>query len=228
MADFQAQSDDFLNWFQSQPGSTFHSSLSITDLRSRNAGRGIIATEAIPADTELFSIPRSSIISVADSRLSKLLPQIFTTLKDSEAADGDDIVIPDPWLDLVLVMMYEYLQGDSSKWKPYFDVLPNVFDTLMFWSQSELDELQASAVKDKIGKASADEMFSTKVLPVIKEHSKVFYPAEAMELSDEDLMTVAHRMGSLVSSTLLLFHLTCAKMRSRSWHTHSTWSPTTP
>lgn len=199
MADFQAQSDAFLSWFQSQPGSTFHSSLSITDLRSRNAGRGIIATAPIPADTELFSIPRSSIISVADSQLSKLLPQIFTTLQPPDL-DSDEIVNPDPWLDLVLVLMYEYLQGDSSKWKPYFDVLPNVFDTLMFWSQAELDELQASAVKDKIGKESANEMFSTKVLPVIKEHSDVFYPKDAMELSDEDLMTLAHRMGSLVSS----------------------------
>jgi len=202
MADFQSSSEVFLNWFRSEAGGSFHSSLAITDLRSRNAGRGIIATAPIPADTELFTIPRRSIISVENSSLSKKLPQIFTTLKDAAAEDNahdeDEISLPDPWFDLILVMIYEYLQGTCSPWKPYFEVLPSTFNTLMFWSEAELSELQASAVKDKIGRESAEEMFATKILPTIKQHSDVFYPANTPHLSDQDLITLSHRMGSMI------------------------------
>ncbi|THW59220.1 SET domain-containing protein RMS1 [Aureobasidium pullulans] len=208
MADFQAKSDVFLNWFKSQSGATYDSRLQLTDLRDRGAGRGIIATSDIPAETDLFIIPRKSVISVENSELSKKLPRIFTGLKNLDAdgddgmADGDDeeesLSMPDPWLDLIMVMVYEYLQGDNSAWKTYFEVLPNSFDTLMFWGQSELNELQASAVKDKVGKESADEMFETKVLPVVKAHEDVFYSAGAQKLSDEQIVELAHRMGSII------------------------------
>lgn len=36
----------------------------------------------------------------------------------------------------------------------------------MFWSDSELSELQASSVVGKIGKASAEEMFSKHISPL--------------------------------------------------------------
>lgn len=201
MANFEGQSENFLSWFCSQPGATFHPNLKLVDLRSRNAGRGIIATSPISPGTELFVVPRKSIISIENSALSKKLPQIFTTLKDqahSNDIDEDEIELPDPWLDLILVMIYEYLQGSASEWKPYFDVLPSSFDTLMFWNDAELSELQASTVRSKIGKTSADEMFTTKVLPTIHAHSEVFYPANSARLSDNDLITLAHKMGSTI------------------------------
>lgn len=213
MADFQAQTNTFLNWFKSQEGATFDSRLQLTDLRERGAGRGIIATADIPAETDLFTIPRKSIISVENSELSKKLPKIFTSLKgvqadgdDVDMADGDDagdndeetLNMPDPWLDLIMVMVFEYLQGKKSVWKSYFEVLPHNFDTLMFWSEGELGELQASAVKDKIGKESADEMFKTKVLPVVKAHEDIFYPDGTQRLADEQVIELAHRMGSII------------------------------
>lgn len=203
MADFRKSSEDFLNWFQSQPGALFHSAIQLTDLREKGEGRGIIATSDIPAETELFSIPRQNVINVENSDLSKKLPKIFSTLtpEDDEAKDGadnEDIEMPNPWLDLILVMIYEYFQGDASAWKPYFDVLPHNFDTLMFWTDDELNDLQASAVKDHVGKESADEMFQSKILPIIKEHQDVFYPRGAAKLNDEELVKLAHRMGSII------------------------------
>lgn len=65
-------------------------------------------------------------------------------------------------------MIYEHLQGPRSKWKPYFDVLPETFDTLMFWSNAELSELQGSAVLQKIGKIEADKTFRKEILPRIQ------------------------------------------------------------
>lgn len=39
--DFDRQTEDFLRWFGSLPGSTFHADIAIRDLRGRGAGRGI-------------------------------------------------------------------------------------------------------------------------------------------------------------------------------------------
>lgn len=216
MADFDSKSQTFLSWFKSQPGATFDPRITLTDLRAQHAGRGIIANADIPAETELFNIPRRSVLSIENSDISKKLPQIFSTLRllqegkqsgnaeESKDAENDDdeeapelVEMPDPWLDLILVLIYEFLQGDKSLWKPYFDVLPAEFNTLMFWSEDELSELQASAVKDRIGKESADEMFATKILPVVREHAEVFYGGNE-RLSDEEVVKLAHRMGSVI------------------------------
>ncbi len=79
---------------------------------------------------------------------------VMTVWPMMEMTMRENLNMPDPWLDLI----YEghgvqYLpRQENSAWKTYFKVLPHTFDTLMFWSQSELNELQASAVKDKVGK----------------------------------------------------------------------------
>ncbi|KAI1860047.1 uncharacterized protein JN550_011731 [Neoarthrinium moseri] len=202
---FDARTASFLNWFRALPGATFHPSIQIQDLRPRSAGRGIVATADIPEDTVLFTIPRNAIINSLTSDLAKRIPQIFedstTGLEDADNEadeDGDASGPPDSWVSLILVMIYEFLQGDQSRWKPYFDVLPEQFDTLMFWSEPELHELQASAITSKIGKDEADNMFRAKVLPAIEEHANVFYPPGAQRLSEDQLMTLAHRMGSTI------------------------------
>lgn len=94
--------------------------------------------------------------------------------------------------------MYEYLQGDASRWKPYLDVLPSTFDTPMFWSPADLSELQASALVAKVGKEEADRMIQTKILSVIRAHEHVFFPAGRQRLDDAQLLELAHRMGSTI------------------------------
>ncbi|KAI1505789.1 SET domain-containing protein [Biscogniauxia marginata] len=201
---FNAKSASFLDWFKSWPGATFHPDIRIQDLRSRGAGRGIVAVADIPEDTVLFQIPRAAIISTETSDLAKRILQLFATTgleDDDNEADEDGSETsgpPDNWVSLILVMIYEYLQGDRSRWKPYFDVLPNEFETLMWWSDQELDQLQASSIVAKIGKEEADGMFRTKVLPVIEENASIFYPEGCEQLSVDQLMQLAHRMGSTI------------------------------
>lgn len=101
-------------------------------------------------------------------------------------------------MSLILVMIYEFMQGDNSKWKPYFDIMPESFDTLMFWPRTELGGLQASAISAKIGKDEADNMFRAKVLPVVEEHAHIFYPEGSKRMNEEELLNLAHRMGSTV------------------------------
>lgn len=209
MSDFDKLSSYFLSGFKAQPGASFHSDLSITDLRSRNAGRGIIATADIPADTDLFVIPRDYGISVETSELRQKLPSLFATEDDNEdemVEDAEDAMteLPKPWLDLILVLLYEYFHREdhassrSTRWKAYWDVLPEDFNTLMFWSENEMSALQASASRGKVGKDTADRMFRRKILPVVTRHEDVFYPEDAQRLGEKDLLILAHRMGSLI------------------------------
>ncbi|RYP78009.1 hypothetical protein DL769_003281 [Monosporascus sp. CRB-8-3] len=196
-SNFAAQSRAFLDWFKAWPGTTFHDNIKIEDL---------LATADIPEDTVLFTIPRKVIISVESSDLSKRIPEVFenstTALEDTDnEADeegGETSVTPDSWVSLILVMIYEHLQGEKSPWKPYLDVLPRMFDTPMFWSENELSELQASAITSKIGKDEAENMFRAKILPVIQSHAGAFYPEGAARLGEDDLIELCHRMGSTI------------------------------
>ncbi|GKT79564.1 SET domain-containing protein [Colletotrichum tofieldiae] len=213
--EFQTASQKFLSWFKSLQGATFHDDIQIVDLRGQNAGRGIgeiyppssytiqcnadecpVATKEIAPETVLFSIPRRAIINIETSELPRKIPQVFT------GNDGDDEDMEneplDSWGSLILVMIYEYLQGDASPWKPYFEVLPEKFDTLMFWESSDLEYLNGSAVLSKIGKDEADEMFRSRILSVISANSTIFFPQGVSPPGETELLQLAHRMGSII------------------------------
>lgn len=146
-------------------------------------------------DTTLFTIPRKGIISIQTSDLPAIIPAVFDL--DAAPVDGEnDVPQQDSWGSLILVMIYEFLRGEQSLWKPYFDALPETFDTPMFWSDAELSELQASAVRAKVGKTEAEDMFRANIIPIIRQHSGLFVSSE--ENSDEELINLAHRMGSTI------------------------------
>jgi N-lysine methyltransferase SETD6 len=62
-------------------------------------------------------------------------------------------------------------------------VLPRQLDSLVFWSDAELAELQASTVVNKIGKAGAEDMFSKHIVPL------------GLEGCDGDM---CHRVASII------------------------------
>ncbi|KAJ6440077.1 SET domain protein [Purpureocillium lavendulum] len=188
---FDERTGGFLEWFKSLPGAQFSSSIKIVDLRSRNAGRGIVATQDIPADATLFTIPRKAIISAETSGLRERIPRLFES-----HGDEDNEQQLDSWTALILILVYEHFQGVASPWKPYLDVLPETFDTPMFWTDAELDELQASAMRSKIGRADAETMFRDKLLPAVRMNPDVFPGSQG--LNDDDLIALAHRMGSTI------------------------------
>lgn len=158
----------------------------------------IVATADIEADTVLFTIPRSRIISTATAELVSQIPSVFADSAGDEELDSGSA--HDSWTSLILVMIYEYLRGDGSPWKPYLDILPTCFDTPMFWTEAELDELQATSVASMIGRDEADKMITTKILPVIRAHSGVFFGPGCRwaSLSDSELTCLAHQMGSTI------------------------------
>lgn len=151
-----------------------------------------VATEDIAPETTLFTIPRKGIINIETSELPKKLPDVFNLNKVTE----DDEPSMDSWSSLILVMIYEHLRGNKSTWKPYFEVLPTVFDTPMFWSEGELEELQASHMRGRIGKESAQKMFQKTLLPVIRQNPSLFEASASR--TDDELVELAHRMGSTI------------------------------
>jgi SET domain-containing protein 6 len=222
MADFDGASQTFLAWLQ-QSGAEISPKIKLEDLRNAQAGRGVgkwpssghkhcatpltfllfqtlslhsqltsvVATQDIAEHEVLFRIPRTAILSVENSILSTEIPAATFEMLG-------------PWLSLILVMLYEYTNGDASNWAPYFFVLPTEFNTLMFWSADELAELQASAVVNKIGKEGANEVFMEHLLPVIKEFADIFFAGDerakqrAEEMRDERNVALMHKMGSLI------------------------------
>ncbi|KAL5114483.1 Ribosomal lysine N-methyltransferase 4 [Pleosporales sp. CAS-2024a] len=195
MDDFQAATDRFLAWFKSMGGEFREDLLEIRDLRATEAGRGIVAIKDIPEDTTLFSIPRSAIINIETSEVVGKLPKVFAMTDD----DNEDWEPLDSWGSLILIMLYEYLQGDASKWKPYFDVLPQKFDTPIFWTADELKELKGTCLTpEKIGKQEIDEALRSRLLPIVAENSSIFYPEHVTQLSEDELLTLAHRIGGTI------------------------------
>ena len=154
----------------------------------------VVATADIEPDTVLFTIPRSLIICPETSGLVSKLPGLFAV---GEAGEGSS---QDRWSSLILVMIYEYLRGTDSVWKPYMDVLPATFDTPMFWSEEELKDLRPTAIASRIGRAEADEMIASKIIPVVRGHEDVFFLDEGsrQEVTDSRLAELAHRMGSTI------------------------------
>ena len=147
----------------------------------------LVAVEAIGDDEELFNISTKDVLSVENSFLNDSHPEIFQRL--------------DSWNSLILTMIYEDGQGQESEWWPYLSILPTRFDTLIYWSSSELAELQGSAVLDKIGKEAAEHSFVKILLPIVQKHYKQFGAhAEHFHGSNatQALIDLAHRMATLI------------------------------
>lgn len=141
----------------------------------------------IEEDEELFRINHTDLLTVQNSTLSKRIPDVFGKL--------------DSWMSLILVIIYEVGQEENSQWWPYLQILPEDFDTLMYWSSLELAELQGSSVVAKIGKDDANRSFVDSLLPLVQDYNSLFgkFASVFDSLSGEEaLLEVAHRVATLI------------------------------
>ena len=141
----------------------------------------------IEENEELFSIRHSDVLAVWNSSLHEQIPAEIESM--------------DQWMSLILTMVYEDSQRETSKWWQYLNILPKDFDTLMYWSPAEIAELQACSVTQKIGKDDADTAFTQYLLPVVKDHAGLFgdyTSAFQGPNAKEALLSIAHRMGTLI------------------------------
>lgn len=200
----------FFSWLRSS-GASIAESVGLASFDAEGMGRGAVALQDIPvssidhyshprlltassaqADTLLFSLPRSILLNISNSALPSLLPDGEFASLVSDAGG---------WTPLILCMMYESLRpAGTSPWSTYFDLLPppGAFDSLMFWSDDELNELKGSLVLSKIGRDEAEEEYRDKLLPFVEKHESV--------------------LGSKDGYTLERFHWCGSLILSRSFH----------
>ncbi|PCH36002.1 SET domain-containing protein [Wolfiporia cocos MD-104 SS10] len=177
--------EELLRWFQSQNGTIDGSSMGITEFP--NSGRGAIALVDIPGEHTLFTIPRELTLSTRTSSLpARIGRQAWKEL-------GLEV----GWVGLILCMMWEEAQGSTSRWFSYLASLPSNFDTPMFWSEDELDELKGTAVIDKIGKSDAERDYNEKLLPAVKSRPELFLPEHIPQYYS---LARYHIMGSRILS----------------------------
>ncbi|KAF7875037.1 hypothetical protein EAF04_002209 [Stromatinia cepivora] len=153
--DFQARTATFSSWLK-EMGIRTNPKMALVDLRQEGRGRGVVATEDIDDDEIIFSIPRNAVLNAQNVNPLPISRRFFEKMPS--------------WLALTSILMAE-AQIDNSKWAPYLAVLPERLDSLVFWSDSELAELQASAVVKKIGKKDAEDMFKSYIAPQGLKHS---------------------------------------------------------
>ncbi|OBZ70756.1 N-lysine methyltransferase setd6 [Grifola frondosa] len=175
---------DFISWFHSQNGVVDTTSVGLTYFPGH--GRGAIALQDIPEGHTLFSIPRQLTLSTRTSALPRLLGEKCWT----------QFGLGNGWVGLILCMMWEESRGSTSPWYGYLACLPTTFDTPMFWSEEELQELQGTAVVEKIGKKEAEQDYYEKLIPAIQSRPDLF-PANSSQYYSLERY---HLMGSRILS----------------------------
>jgi SET domain-containing protein 6 len=157
------------------------------------ANQGSVATDDIEEDEELFSIPYDAVICQANISWPVDNPNLRAEVESLE-----------PFFGLVVSLMFEHAKGSASRWHRYFAILPTQFDTLMYWSESELKELEGSAVLKKINREAADRTFLEVLMPMVARNSTWFAEAgrwadtSNREYSQEKFIALAHRMANLI------------------------------
>ncbi|KAA8911082.1 SET domain-containing protein [Sphaerosporella brunnea] len=187
---FEQQNAAFMQWLVASQHAEVNPKVALADLRASGAGRGVVALSPLEADELVFRLPRESALTAETSTLSSLLPPgVLAAL--------------DQWLALILVLIFE--TRASSAWKPYIDLLPREFNTLIYWTASEISMLRGSAVLKKIGKEDAEATFVEKLLPVVRAHEEIFKDTALADIPagqsfERHFIDTAHRMASVVMS----------------------------
>ncbi|CRK92834.1 CLUMA_CG006303, isoform A [Clunio marinus] len=121
--------DDFVSWCQKQ-GAKF----SKIQLKKIGTGSdlGLVAKVTLKKDENFIEIPDSMIFS-----FSKIQEDLPTPLKQCPLFDGMSNVR------LAFALMIEKLKPNSN-WKPYLDVLPDKFRTVLYFTPTDMRELQGT------------------------------------------------------------------------------------
>ncbi|KAJ7661634.1 hypothetical protein B0H17DRAFT_953556 [Mycena rosella] len=175
---------ELLNWFRTSGGS-LDASVGFTVFPG--SGRGAVALTDISEGHVLFTIPRSLLLSTETSALPGRIG--IERWRAAQMHTG--------WVGLILCMMWETSQGPGSSWSKYLESLPAMFDTPMFWSDLELEELKGTSVVGKLGKADAERDFTEKLMPLLQSRPDLFPPET---IPAYYTLSIYHVMGSRILS----------------------------
>ncbi|XP_077493635.1 SET domain containing 3 [Amblyomma americanum] len=100
---------------------------------------GLVAEENIEESSQFLGIPMKLVMTTVAARKSKLGP----LLRD------DPIMKTMSNVALAIFLILELSVGESSFWHPYISVLPESFNTVLYFSIEELELLSGSTVLDE-------------------------------------------------------------------------------
>lgn len=155
--DFERKTDLFLEWLPTV-GIKLSKNVKIVDSRDEHQGRSMICINDVKEGEKLFSVPETASLNIITGSLGKL----------DESYLGILLSKVEHWHGLILTILYEWKYlGEKSKWWPYFQVLPDQFDTLIYWDKEDLDKLKPSLVLERLGEQQSKDMY-VKVLELMK------------------------------------------------------------
>lgn len=164
---------------------TISPSVKVADFRSQDQGRAVIAIEDIKVDETLFELPQAVLLNYTTSELFD---------KFSEAEKKQVLESDSQWEILILCMFYEMVVRKSdSRWKAYFNVLPEKFNNLIFWSDSELKQLLPSLIVKRVGKEESESMYKR----LTEERLEVY---GLQSYKEQFTLALFHRIASIIHS----------------------------
>ncbi|SCU77506.1 LAME_0A01332g1_1 [Lachancea meyersii CBS 8951] len=158
----ELKTQEFLEW--TQTGEKVWISDKIKLLRhptDEQQGRCILALQDVAKGEKLFEIQRESVLNVTTSRLCVENPEVRDLFLHKVGH----------WEGLIVVILYELKSAqEKSSWWPYFQVWPQStsMNSLMYWSESEVEHLRPSGVCERIGRDGAHAMYES-VLGCIRD-----------------------------------------------------------
>ncbi|GMM47622.1 ribosomal lysine N-methyltransferase [Pichia kluyveri] len=182
---FESHTENFKEWIN-ENFSFVSDKFEIKDLRNINQGRGLIAVEDIKAGESLFELSRDAIFNVETASILNLNDNVH-----------DVLLSLTQWQALIICLAYEWYLNENSKLLPYLNVLPlksDDYNTLMYWNDEELQYLKPSGVLSRIGRNSAEEMYSILVADIIPNQIK------SNELAEFLTLEKFHIIASLILS----------------------------
>eukprot|EP00741_Cyanophora_paradoxa_P003751 tig00000093_g3646.t1 len=182
-----------LAWMR-EKGFQLHDAVTIKRIPGR--GRAVVATGDLPADAQLFVVPRGSLLLGRTCRAKKSFP--WKKLKGNS------------WNPVIVALIVEHAAGAASEWFPYIDVLPEELTTPVFWAEEERRGLRGTAVEARVGLEEIRGDFRANVLPLLRasrEHLAACAGAGAVErllgedaAAEEALWRLYLRFGSIVGA----------------------------
>lgn len=198
----------FLSWFRTSGGHL--------DTRCRlssfeGMGRGMLATENIKRGEVLFVMPRSLLLNLQTTTLSSAVE----AMGGKNAMKSWSELQNNGWAPLILAMMWEYYHraawnstyeaDDRQTWLQYFDIMPEVLSTPMFWPAADLEHLKGTSIEGKLGKEEAEAKYHEEVLPFVQSLPTMFGDIEMVK-----------RWFSVEQ-----YHVMASRILSRSFHVKS-------
>lgn len=140
---------------------------SVQFIKSQDEGFGIFASAPIQCGATLIKVPFNNCISASTIATSIQLRQVFED--NPGLLDYPDEVV-------AIGLMHAKLFPESScSWCKHAKLLPAEFNTTLYWSDEELDELKGNTVYHltKMMKKQIDNDFSTIHLPISENYPEV-------------------------------------------------------